>query len=196
MTCYEILTKANDIIVKNNISHRESADLFWFLAFPGFATMHEFSQVEEGYNQRNLKKFIISYCDKPVFDYIPEDGSIFKQIIGNTGRFDNKDVKGIIKKVWKSYLDWERATLSEFEQAYVDLGKTGDTAAQRHIGILVDGVHAELAKIQDYWLAYEAMGWDLPQIRGEQDTIEEKYINEIREMHLKYPKLHHWNSAV
>ena len=194
----KLLSKVNDRYLQALEVHRCSADLYAFLAFEGFKQLHNYQYAEEAQVQRKLKEFItktynVLLPDNP-FDYF----EVIDPKIKNKKRTEltSAEICEAIKYNWKCYCDWEYQTLNIYETIAKQLSEESDIIGYDYVKNLAVMVNEELQYVNSTIVTYNAMDWDAAQLVAEQDTLHERYLYLMRELHKEFEQGHHFNSLV
>lgn len=181
----EILSEVNHRFAQARAHHREQADLFWFLALPGYAMLHEKQLAEESLTQRRLKRFMLLESPQMTYDVIPEDAGVLQPLVGSKKRTEllPDDRWSIIKRSFTDYLRWENNTLKAYELAAKRLFEHGCIAAYEFVIEIIRDVAEEVRMVDDMVVALSGMEWDLPTITDQQDRIAAEYEKKIKKLY-------------
>jgi len=178
-----ILSDIANRYYKAVIFHSESRDLFAFLSFQGFSALHEYQAVSEAREQTLLKKYIIETTGEYAHNNAPPNGNILDPILKGNKRFEISNPGEIVKAAWTEYRKWEAETLDYNENAAFELMKRGDIAHFSKVQEIIADVSEELRTIENFITTYNAIEWDLTQIRAEQSEIEKEYNRKLRKVY-------------
>ena len=193
----ELMQKINNRLILATILHREMADMFWHIYLPGFALMNEYQYLAENKTQRNLKRYIISTYHILPLDKNPESANVAMPLVGNKNRLTitATDRWEIIRKGIKAHVDWEMASLTEYQAVAGKLLQSGEISVFNYLGDLIADVKKELVFVTDLYLEMQGHDFDIAQITEMQSDLFERFEYLISNLYRKSQKFHHWNSA-
>jgi len=185
----KLLSEVNNRFQVALAFHRESADLFHFLALPGFAAMHEYQYADEAKTQRELKQFIIKTCHYALKDKLPQNANLLEPLTNGLDRTKMDATKrwNVIQQAFNAYESWEHDTLIEYERVAGELISEHEIAAHLFMAEIIKDVAEEWQRVSDMVIAFKGMDWDLAQLQGEQAELKEEYEEKLESIYANAP---------
>lgn len=177
MNVEEIFKKLDDHIVKGIMLHSQFADYFDFLNLHGYKRLHEYHFLKESTELRGLHRYYIDHFEK----LIPQTSfSATREIPENWYPHVRSDVspsdkKRFIESAFNRWIEYEKSTKKEYQEAYCELCDLGEIAAACKVKEMVSCVDMELKNAMRMFINLETIGYDLPTIYLCQDDIHEMY---------------------
>lgn len=169
--------------------HKEMADIYRFMSFPGFSALHEYQALDESITQRKVKHWIIDKYYVAVYDKIegePEDNE-FRKFSDGKSRFSitPSDKWTFLQDSWADYRNWEKKTLELYQPIAKELMENGYVSDSNFVSELVGDVSNELSELVDIMLALQGMEYDIPTITSMQLNLKHNYQKNIKELYKK-----------
>lgn len=180
----EILREINNRFLTAVVFHTESADLFHFLALPGFAALHEYQCFDESKTQRELKRYILENYNDPVYDSMELDPNIFRPLTEGKQRIgvQSDDKWNTIKVAWEQYYKWESETKAEYSEMAKQLLDRNAVSDYEFVSKIVVDVSKELQTLTGYWLDMKGNDFDMPHISDLQEPMKIEYEKKLERL--------------
>lgn len=165
--------------------HRENADLFRFLALPGFAALHEYQVIDETNAQRSIKRFVIDNYGVIYTDANPDNVNMLDPLLSGVDKYsmDNERKWRALQSSWSAYRDWEVETKEVQSEAAKILLDNGFIHDYTFMSALVDDVSSELVKLEAIMLDMRNTDFDMPHIQDMQTPLCDEYRKKLK--HIK-----------
>ena len=184
MSVDEIFAELSAHMEKGLLVHDQLSSAFKFLNLDGYCKCHKYHYFEESYNYKKLKDYYIKYFNKllpfvtiETPNFIPS--TWFKY---TRSAVDASTIRNGIRDLMRVWVDWETEAKTLFEKSYTDLLGLGEVCAAQFVGIFASETNAELAGAREKWMNLEASGYDMTLILEEQNTLEQYYHTQIKEI--------------
>lgn len=184
-TCIELL----QIVIKRKLLgvmiHDDMQNYFDFLDTHGFKREQEIRTFDEMAEFKGLCRYLINNHDKmpdkdvESIDIAPLD--IKKYTSRMSVPVDMK--KQMLKKLFETWLEWEKETSELFEEITTLLAKTNHNVDAVKVRELLKGSRNEIKYVERRLIEYNNVEWDLHHIYCIQDEIHEKMKDETRSIY-------------
>lgn len=180
--CRDVFSLINTRQIIALMFHDDMADLFDFLALPGFQKLHEYQYITESAEHRKLKWYFMNHHGMLLFD---EQIHPIDVIPDDWYKYSRMDVTPAIKKQYtqkamEMYHAWESGTKNLYEKSAAKALEWGKIADFNRINCLVHDVSEELKCLENLCLELKSVSYDCSYIESIQDRYQEKYEDKFK----------------
>jgi hypothetical protein len=184
MAVDEIFAQLGQHMIQGLMVHTQLADYFCFLGLKGYHKCHEYHYFAESKNYRELSDFYLCYFNK----FITDSHVANPQIIPNSWyKYTRQQVDASTRKNgiidgFEKWVNWEKETLSLYQNLYKELINLGEIAAAEEVRTYLVEVGTELASASQKQLELREIDFNIADILMEQEDLYKKYEKKIKEI--------------
>ena len=182
------LSVFNEIInhsLEGLMFHSDLTNLFNFLGLKGFKKEHLYRTYTEMTALKSIENYTIEHLGYiPLIENNKRSEELISQAWYNASKFqvNENDRKVKLKEIYTKWKDWENETKLTLQAKYQDLIDLGAIASSCKVKELIKDVDKELAELEEEYIEYSAVNWDLCYIIDKQKDIKEYYTHKLKEL--------------
>jgi hypothetical protein len=184
MTIKEIFKTIQKRQIEGMMFHDEMANYFDFLGMMGFKRLHEYQFFKESAEMRCTSRYYLNHFQKlldteevKASDYIPSNWYRYTR-----QEVDNSTKRNAIKSGMEKWAEWEKETLSIYEDCYKSVLEGTEIACAEKIEDMLNDVRKELKHAHRLILELSAVDYDLSYILCKQDCLHEHYKKKTKKI--------------
>lgn len=185
MNVIEIFSELSTHMIQGMMVHESLMNSYRYLALPGYAKCHEYHYMEETVGHVRLLEFATNRYGALIPPGQPHDPEIIPAdwYLLKSWAIPIMDQKPkAVASAINTWINWERKTLSLYEECYSELLSMNETDAANFVNKYINDVSSELVYAQNERLAKESMDYDIPSIIEEQKAYEKRFAKKLRKL--------------
>lgn len=185
MNIEEIFSAIDQHIQTGIKVHQDLMDIYGFLSLEGYQKCQEYHYLSELKERIRIRQYYLRHYGKLINDSAYEKKEVIPQswYKYNTEDVDNNTRKSAVREAIKGWVDWEQKTKQFWSEIHRELDALNEIATMTFIEHFITDVSNELVEAQEIMRLLEMIGYDVTEIRRDQDECARQYKKKIKQIY-------------